>query len=42
MKLYEISINDDSKKQHEALDAAIISIDSRRKLWTGILKAIKT
>jgi hypothetical protein len=42
LKLYEISINNDSKKQHEALDAAILSLDSRMKLWTGILTAIKT
>jgi len=42
LRLYEISINNDSKKQHEALDAAILSLDSRMKLWTGILTAIKT
>ena len=41
LRLYEISINNDRKKQHEAYDAAIISLDSRMKLWTGILKAIK-
>lgn len=42
LKLYEISINQDIKKEHEALDAAIISLDSRIQLWTGILKEINT
>lgn len=41
IKLYELSVKNDLMKINESLDAAIIAIDSRTNLWSGIYKAIK-
>ena len=40
IKLYEISVNKNHVKEKEALDAAIIAVESRIKLWTCISKKI--
>ena len=40
VKLYENSVNNDYIKEIEALDAAIIAVESRIKLWTCISKEI--
>ena len=40
VKLYEKSVNKNYIKEKEALDAAIIAVESRIKLWTCISKEI--
>ena len=40
IKLFELSHGGDKTKQLEALDAALLAIDARSKLWDCVLSKI--